>query len=1508
MEYAGFEAECNNSIASPVNNGCEGLETLQNTFRINYFTKPAFPITYNSDGCDVSSWGFYRNPAVDYKTIFNNGVVAAPGGAFHFDYGHAMCVTDEFTINYRIMPLSQPPLGQIYIPISLRAGTVFTIFYLWMNNGSGAIQDGATGNYTTVPGLSYTPHLNSWVNIGVKFKPSNGEVWVYVNGVQVLNKITSFTGVNTINAVNSLSLQTFVGMEMKLDRVKIDNNTNGDVLFNEEFNGACSNFAIINPAYDCAKAPCPIAFQTYYNQVKGTNLTYAQIQTVYANCAIPFNPCINIPPPPNGPRLCGIIEPPKLPELIVEGPCDYLNDMALQIATQQYNAWLTIQNDRFDETYLTRCLQARNYETFTVSAQQAEYHYTLYYYDQAGSLVKTVPPQGVQANFTPAFINLVKAHRLAGNAIAYTGAGANVPAHTLVTQYRYNSLNQVVAQISPDGGLSHFWYDELGRLAISQNARQKMTNKYSYTLYDDLGRIKEVGQKTNTTLMSQVISQDKAALYSWITSTLNREQITRTTYDAVATNLQVSYPQQNLRNRVSFTQVFDAADPGIAENFNHNNATYYTYDIHGNVDVLLQDYKALMEGNSPGNRFKIIKYRYDLISGKVNEVAYQPGMIDGYMHHYEYDAENRITQVLTSRDAEFNANTGYRGGYWERDATYKYYRHGPLARSVLGQLQVQGLDYAYTLQGWLKGVNSTAINGATDMGGDGAGSAYTGAALNSIARDAYSYSLNYFNGDYTHISTTAATPFANILTAGGGSLPALADGQQTGRALYNGNIAAMAVNMPKLGVAKIYGYNYDQLNRITAMNGYNGFNNANNSFAPSTTEEYKERINYDANGNILNYLRNGDAARMSMDNMQYSYNAGNNQLNKVVDNAQDASTSEYDKYNDIKQGQNTGNYQYDEIGNLISDVSEGITNITWNVYGKIQTITKVKNEVNTLIYYTYDAAGNRISKQVSQPDVFYSASTLIYVRDASGNVMSVYRSFTAPSNEVVLKQTEVHLYGSSRLGIVNTNVDVTNGSIAVPQASITTFARGYKNYELSNHLGNVLVTISDKKLLVIPGDDGSGCVPGTGVNILNVYSRSTTQLTYIARQEVNLLPDFESLNPDEFTAYIDPALPECIPIESVPLPPGSYYSADVITANDYYPGGMQMPGRKYAQPNSSYRYGFNGKENDNEVKGEGNQQDYGLRIYDPRLGKFLSVDPLTASYPWYSPYQFAGNNPIKFIDLDGGEPKDPGKYDGQGAIAPQIVDGNTCADTENDRWTWKNSQWNYTTFNVTNSELASVFPTGKTESLKQVETSVNLTGSTFGINSKKSLAHFLSQAGAEVGGFSKGFDIEESLNYSVDGLTGTFGSYFYNGKAVAGKLDANLYGRITVNKKVTQLANQEGIGNQAYASRMGNGDFASGDGYKYRGRGMFQLTGKFNYTAFNNFINEAGVDIVAKPELILTTAYAIKSAMWYYKTAVVDKLKIESATVEQVTKKVNGGKNGLSDRETIYDNAIENLK
>ena len=94
-----------------------------------------------------------------------------------------------------------------------------------------------------------------------------------------------------------------------------------------------------------------------------------------------------------------------------------------------------------------------------------------------------------------------------------------------------------------------------------------------------------------------------------------------------------------------------------------------------------------------------------------------------------------------------------------------------------------------------------------------------------------------------------------------------------------------------------------------------------------------------------------------------------------------------------------------------------------------------------------------------------------------------------------------------------------------------------------------------------------------------------------------------------------------------------YYKADVRGVNDYYPGGSPMPGRTFNP--TEYRFGFNGKEKVDEISGSGNTFDYGFRIYNPRLNRFLSVDPLTKNFAMLSPYQFASNNPIWAVDLDG---------------------------------------------------------------------------------------------------------------------------------------------------------------------------------------------------------------------------------------------------------------------------------
>ncbi|SHM88287.1 hypothetical protein SAMN04488057_104213 [Cyclobacterium lianum] len=142
--------------------------------------------------------------------------------------------------------------------------------------------------------------------------------------------------------------------------------------------------------------------------------------------------------------------------------------------------------------------------------------------------------------------------------------------------------------------------------------------------------------------------------------------------------------------------------------------------------------KALLQ-DLPEIGTKRTDYIYDLISGKVNAVIYQGGHEDQLIHRYRYDADNRIEEVMSSTD----------GFVWSTDATYFYYPHGPLARVELGEYNVQGLDYYYTLQGWLKGVNTPYIG---DPGGDGENGLRTGG-------DAMAFSLGYYQDDYTPIGS-----------------------------------------------------------------------------------------------------------------------------------------------------------------------------------------------------------------------------------------------------------------------------------------------------------------------------------------------------------------------------------------------------------------------------------------------------------------------------------------------------------------------------------------------------------------------------------------------------------------------------------------------------------------------------------------------------------------------------------------------------------------------------------
>src|SRR6185312_11160807 len=379
--------------------------------------------------------------------------------------------------------------------------------------------------------------------------------------------------------------------------------------------------------------------------------------------------------------------------------------------------------------------------------------------------------------------------------------------------------------------------------------------------------------------------------------------------------------------------------------------------------------------------------------------------------------------------------------YWENDASYEYYDHGPLAREVIGQRQVQGIDYAYTINGWVKAVNSSLGSykvrtwPPSDMGKDG----YVHGANVTIGRDAFGYDLNYFNGDYRPIDRNHA----------------VATGLPT-TDLFNGNISGATYAIRTLSPAVIgYTYGYDQLDRMASELAFKGIDTTtifNNWVATDSIKDFREKVTYDENGNILSYLRHGNTAvgHLGMDSLTYHYNKNTNQLAQVTD----VIPSTYYTV-DIHSETSKHNYRYNGIGELASDSIAGLDSIYWTVYNKVKKIVKTNNDS---IVFLYDPMGNRL-EQRNFPHSGTS-DTVKYVRDGQGRTMAMY-----DRKKDTVRLSEFDIYGSKRIGSLDTVLRMqkfVTGHGTLDSLTISYLER-QKQYELDNHLGNVMATVSDGK-------------------------------------------------------------------------------------------------------------------------------------------------------------------------------------------------------------------------------------------------------------------------------------------------------------------------------------------------------------------------------------------------------------------------------------------------------------
>ena len=330
------------------------------------------------------------------------------------------------------------------------------------------------------------------------------------------------------------------------------------------------------------------------------------------------------------------------------------------------------------------------------------------------------------------------------------------------------------------------------------------------------------------------------------------------------------------------------------------------------------------------------------------------------------------------------------------------------------------------------------------LGGDGA----------HISKDAFGFSLSYFNQDYKPRHTTGTQ--LNDLSE---NFP-----NSNGAALYNGNINKMITSVRGVKEealpSQINLYSYDQLNRIFEMTSEKIVATSNGL---ASSPSYSTAYSYDRNGNLETLERyapkknisTGVESIVEMDKFTYHYTPSTNQLthvNDVVPNEVFGNVD--DNYASIDiDNQPSNNYQYDDIGQLISDQAEGISLIEWRVDGKVKSITKTGAQPSIRFYY--DGLGNRVAKKIMNDPLNGTATH--YTRDAQGNVMAAYKVGISANEVFENNLEEHHIYGSSRLGIQNyTHYDVPQNYHRLV---------GDKRYELSNHLGNVLSVVNDRKIV-----------------------------------------------------------------------------------------------------------------------------------------------------------------------------------------------------------------------------------------------------------------------------------------------------------------------------------------------------------------------------------------------------------------------------------------------------------
>ncbi|WP_264536579.1 RHS repeat-associated core domain-containing protein [Flavobacterium sp. N1736] len=861
--------------------------------------------------------------------------------------------------------------------------------------------------------------------------------------------------------------------------------------------------------------------------------------------------------------------------------------------------------------------------TYSNYASQTEVkHDTYYIYDIYGNLTYVLSPKA-------------------------EGAISDSALKELCYQYRYDTRNRLVEKKLPGKEWEYIIYDKLDRPILSQDANLKASNKWMFTKYDAFGRPVYTGEYINSVQITrpsvQALANDSSALFENKQADALNINGTSVNYSNIVfpnTGIDlftITYYDNYLD--IDLDQGTAAISYGITPATNAKGlATCSKVRILGTsawtTNVSYYDTKGRSIYNYNKNNYlnivASVKTQLDFAGKTLQTTSTHKKDSDGMItiiDTYSYDHAGRALtqkQTINNQPEEIIANNAY-------DSLGQLIAKGVGGKATT-QSRLQNVDYSYNIRGWLKGINN----------------------VNNISNNLFAFQINY------------NTP-------------------TTGAPLFNGNISQTFWRTANTDNSlRNYTYNYDNLNRLTQATD-------NSTINPG---RYNEGIKYDKNGNIMSILRLGNTNSTAtlfgtMDNLVYAYDTGN-KLTKVEDVS--GSTEGFNN------GSNTAvEYTYDNNGNVSTDSNKEITAILYN-YLNLPVEIKFRDDDYSKINYIYDALGTKQKKRVNKEgdvtETIY-AGAFQYVQNFEEGNGSVLKFINQPEGYIepigssykYVYQYKDHL-GNIRLSYADNNND---GVITSQTNSQTLWQDSFENptgwdgtgaswghaldafdtavKHSGNRSGRIDVHVEDVSrsvhstqwIAVNNTVDTQYRISGW-VLLENITQWSRARLELMGKKEgeteYTTLYDYKYITTKGEWIYVEKIVTVPANIKTINSRITLDYNTgtvkgsawfdelkiekitqngqnEIVEENNYYPFGLKQKDNNnmIVSSNPAQKYKYNGKDLQDEL-GLG-FYDFGARNYDPAIGRWMNIDPLAETSRRFSPYTYALNNPVFFIDPDG---------------------------------------------------------------------------------------------------------------------------------------------------------------------------------------------------------------------------------------------------------------------------------